>query len=195
MSYLTITLARPATQIDRICSIMTKSSNTQIDPTHLVEEETIPGYKANNYYPVTIGQIFRDRYRTIGKLGYGSASTVWLCRDLCKSNQYVTLKAYINNSKVHRELPIYVHINGLKSQHEGRHFVRQLLDSFEIEGPHGKHICLIHQPLGISLGELNGLTPDGLFGVDLIRQTLRYVLVGLEFLHKEAHVIHTGKLS
>ena len=72
--------------------------------------------------------------------------------------------------------------------------MRKMYDSFEVEGPHGTHICLIHQPLGISLGELKELTPDGLFSADLARQTLRCILTGLQFLHKEAEVIHTGKL-
>ena len=146
-----------------------------IDPTIPVEEETIRGYKAQHYYPVKIGQVFNDRYRTIGKLGYGSASTVWLCRDLRKQNEYVALKVYTNCSKVHRELPVYKHINALHSEHDGRDNVRKLLQSFEIEGPDGRHICLVHQPLGISLGELRKLTRDGVFGVDLIRQTLRHI--------------------
>lgn len=47
-----------------------------------VEEETIPGYVATHYYPVRIGQIFRNRYQVVGKLGYGTTSTVWLARDL-----------------------------------------------------------------------------------------------------------------
>jgi serine/threonine-protein kinase SRPK3 len=47
-----------------------------------VEEESIPNYKAQRYYPVRIGEVFDERYQVIGKLGYGSSSTVWLCRDL-----------------------------------------------------------------------------------------------------------------
>ena len=51
-----------------------------IDPSLLVEEEEemVRGYRAEHYYPVNIGDIFQDRYSVIGKLGYGSASTVWL---------------------------------------------------------------------------------------------------------------------
>ncbi|KAI6823566.1 kinase-like protein [Hortaea werneckii] len=66
-----------------------------------------------------------------------------------------------------------------------------MYDSFELQGPHVRHICLVHQPLGISLGELKQLTPDGVFSAELIRQTLRCILSGLQFLHKEARVIHT----
>lgn len=46
-----------------------------------VEEETMPGYRANRYYPVHPAQQLNNRYRVIGKLGFGATSTVWLCRD------------------------------------------------------------------------------------------------------------------
>ena len=129
----------------------------------------------------------------IGKLGYESASTIWLGRDLHKENKHVALKVYIHSSKFRRELPIYEHINTLRSEHGGSDRARKFLESFEIEGSHGKHICLVHQPLGIRLEDLRELTPEGLFGVDLIKQTLRDLPGGLQFLHEEAHVIHTGE--
>ena len=156
-------------------------------PSILIEEETIPGYKASSYYPVRLGQTFQDRYRAVVKLGYGSASTVWLCRDIATPNNHVALKVYIHDSKVLREVSIYAHINELQSKHEGRAYIRPLLDSFKVQGPHGEHMCLVHQPLGISLAELKRLAPGGLFGADLIRQTFRYVLTGLDFLHSDAN--------
>lgn len=51
-----------------------------------VEEETLPHYKPEHYYPVNIGEVYGDRYEVGGKLGYGANSTSWLCRDL----EYVT---------------------------------------------------------------------------------------------------------
>ncbi|RMY15626.1 hypothetical protein D0868_00782 [Hortaea werneckii] len=159
-----------------------------IDSSYVVEEETLSGYQSRHYYPVRLGDVLNDRYKVIGKLGFGSASTVWLCRDLQKQYKYVALKVYINNSKYHRELPIYEEINDLQSTHEGQKYIRKMYDSFELQGPHGRHICLVHQPLGISLGELKELTPDGLFSAELIRQTLRCILSGLQFLHKEAYL-------
>lgn len=165
-----------------------------IEPSLLVEEETVRGYKPERYYPARIGEVFHDRYKIIGKLGYGSASTVWLCHDTSKECEYVALKIYINSSKVHRELPIYNHIKGLQSQHGGLHHLRALLDSFEIHGPHGKHICLVHEALGMNLDELRALVPDEMFEPDLVRHTLRDILRALHFLHVEAHIIHTGEL-
>lgn len=47
-----------------------------------VEEETLPGYRAERYFPVNIGDTFRSRYQIITKLGYGVTSTTCLCRDL-----------------------------------------------------------------------------------------------------------------
>ena len=47
-----------------------------------IDEETMPGYIADSYYPVYIGDIYNSRYQILGKLGYGVHSTVWLSRDL-----------------------------------------------------------------------------------------------------------------
>ncbi|KAK0823631.1 hypothetical protein LTR73_008324 [Friedmanniomyces endolithicus] len=164
-----------------------------LDPSVLVEEETIRGYKAEDYYPVRIGEVFQDRYRVIGKLGYGTASTVWLCQDLSGQDEYIALKVYINRSKVHRELPIYKHIKSLNSEHEGRAYIRKLIDSFELSGPHGKHTCLVHEALGMNMEELRDLVPRGAMDGYLVRQFLRPVLRGIQFLREDAHIVHTGQ--
>jgi serine/threonine-protein kinase SRPK3 len=165
-----------------------------IDPSQLVEEETVRASKLEYYYPVKIGEVFQDRYSVIGKLGYGSASTVWLYHDLQNNKGYVALKVYINRSKVHRELPIYTHINSMNSEHDGRLNLRKFLDSFEINGPNGKHTCLVHEASGMCLEDFRAYLPDRVFSADLIRETFRDLLRALHFLREEAHVIHTGLL-
>ena len=77
---------------------LSNPSFERIDPSWVVEEETLRGYQSRYYYPVRLGDVLNDRYKVIGKLGFGSASTVWLCRDLQKKYKYVALKVYINNS-------------------------------------------------------------------------------------------------
>ncbi|PPJ58304.1 hypothetical protein CBER1_11232 [Cercospora berteroae] len=47
-----------------------------------VEEERLVGYRAEDFYPVNLGEVFRSRYQVVAKLGFGTTSTVWLCRDL-----------------------------------------------------------------------------------------------------------------
>ena len=164
----------------------------RIDNDLPVEEETLPDYKAEDYYPVKFGQVFNDRYSVIGKMGYGSASTVWLSRDLQKPDDYVALKVYVRSLRVPREFPIYQHINklNLRSNHDGRNHVRKLLGAFKVEGPYGRHLCLVHEPLGLSLGEIRDEETGGVLSAALVKEMFRWVLRGLEFLHDEAHVIH-----
>lgn len=47
-----------------------------------IEEELFPDYLTTRYYPVRIGEVLRNRYQIVGKLGFGASSTVWLARDL-----------------------------------------------------------------------------------------------------------------
>ncbi|KAG8626011.1 hypothetical protein KVT40_006412 [Elsinoe batatas] len=176
------------TQIHRTAS---PEDFPRIDSSLLIEEETLPEYRSKDYYPVTIGQVFKNRYRVAAKLGYGSASTVWLCKDQEGTHEYVAMKIYINCSKVHRELPIYEHINSVKCEHPGRDRVRALLDSFEVSGPYGKHICLIHQPMGMSLEEMRSLIDAKVIDDYILRWVFRAVHLGMKFLHEEAGIIHT----
>ncbi len=55
---------------------------TTVAPPDPIEEEVLPHYNARHFFPVEPGKIFKDRYETIAKLGYGGGSTVWLARDL-----------------------------------------------------------------------------------------------------------------
>jgi hypothetical protein len=54
----------------------------EIGNNELVEEETMPEYQPEHFYPTRLGEVFNDRYQTVAKLGYGSSSTIWLSRDL-----------------------------------------------------------------------------------------------------------------
>lgn len=51
-----------------------------------LEEEKLAGYNADDLYPdlypVHLGEVFDSRYQVLAKLGFGTGSTVWLCRDL-----------------------------------------------------------------------------------------------------------------
>lgn len=55
---------------------------TRIPNWHKIEEETLPEYTASQYYPTRIGEVIKEQYQVIGKLGYGSTSTAWLARDM-----------------------------------------------------------------------------------------------------------------
>lgn len=53
-----------------------------IKPSQILEEERYQKFKKGHYYPVTIGDVLVSKYQVLGKLGFGTTSTVWLARDL-----------------------------------------------------------------------------------------------------------------
>ncbi|OAX78133.1 CMGC/SRPK protein kinase [Emergomyces africanus] len=169
---------------------VTGFDNIEID--QLVEEEELPDYKADRFYPARLGEVFQNRYQIIAKLGFGSSSTIWLARDLI-GHQYVALKLYVNTSLVHRELPVYRHIAGrlAKSSHPGRGNIRKLLDSFEARGPHGQHIVLVIEAAQMSLRDMRMVfRPDG-FEEDFVKGAIIELLKALDFLHTHGEIVHT----
>lgn len=91
-----------------------------------------------------------------------------------------------------RELRAYERMNSQETTHPGRNFVRKLLDHFYIEGPHGRHICLVHEPLGISADFIIKMFPGQAMSLDGMKPIIRQLLVALDYLHSECHIIHTG---
>ncbi|KAK9630037.1 hypothetical protein V6Z98_003587 [Aspergillus fumigatus] len=169
------------------------SGYEHIDAGRLVEEEELLDYRADRFYPVHLGEVFRDRYQAIAKLGFGSSSTTWLARDL-EAHQYVALKVYVRTSLVHRELPSYHHIaSRMKdSTHEGRGNVRRLLDSFVVNGPDGDHVVLVFEPAQMSLRDMKVVfRPEG-FDEDFVRGAIIELLKALDFLHTHGEIVHTG---
>lgn len=180
-----------------------------IDASKLIEEEKIPYYKPEQFYPVHIGEIFNSKYQVLGKLGYGAYSTVWFCRDLsyvspfssvctglihCSHHRYVAVKVYTRTQmgRVNRELEIYERLRKLNSLHLGQAYIRKVYDTFEIRGPDGYHICLVHSPLHMTISALQRQGLRQRYNEKLLRETLIRLFRALDFLHNVANVVHTG---
>ena len=85
MSQLTMPHSRPLSsdQIGHLRPRVFPSDGfAVIDSTERVEEEQLPYYQRKDYYPMRIGDVIREHYQVVAKLGYGTSSTVWLARDL-----------------------------------------------------------------------------------------------------------------
>ncbi|KAL2024254.1 hypothetical protein VTK56DRAFT_9410 [Thermocarpiscus australiensis] len=169
-----------------------------VDKSVKLEEEVYQWYSHKTFYPVRLGEIFQARYQVICKLGYGTASTTWLCRDL-HDHRYVTIKVYaVGQAQVDREVAALKHIDSAiealePKVHIGIYNIRRLLDWFEIPSPAGSgtNLCLIHEPLGISLGDLRKLVFDGRIPVVLVKGIALFLLRALDFLHRRANLVHT----
>ncbi|KAK2759995.1 hypothetical protein FQN54_002731 [Arachnomyces sp. PD_36] len=159
-----------------------------------IEEEDIPSYRAEQFYPVHIGEIFDSRYQVVSKLGFGTSSTVWLCRDL-RESCYLTLKVCTRREgqqlREHHEISISQHLNGFPvEEHAGKDLVRKIDRAFEVMGPNGAHQCLIYSPLGMSYTEFLKLFPDKMFPKDLVQKSIQFLLVAVAYLH-QCEVVHT----
>lgn len=90
------------------------------------------------------------------------------------------------------EIAISRHIAALHSDHEGLPYIRLVKESFQVEGLLGQHICLVFEPLREPIWLLGkhlrsvGVPPG------VLKPFLRIILQGLDFLHAECHIIHTG---
>ncbi|KAI8943645.1 hypothetical protein NX059_001630 [Plenodomus lindquistii] len=157
------------------------------------EEETLPFYRPEQFYPVKIGQLLDGQFKVLGKLGYGSNSTVWLCRDITEA-AFVAIKVCTRNALqapgVHRELAFYEHVRALKSEHPGQAFLRDLLGTFELSGPSGQHLCLVQPPMHMTIQELQYQNHTHKLNKTLLNWTLFNLLHGLSFLHDDAKVVH-----
>ncbi|KAG5914315.1 hypothetical protein E4U61_005886 [Claviceps capensis] len=63
-------------------NISSQAGFDRIDESVKVEKETLPFYEEGLFYPARIGEVIRDQYQVIAKLGYGASSTTWLTLDL-----------------------------------------------------------------------------------------------------------------
>lgn len=150
----------------------------------------MPAFGKHLFYPVKLGDVFNARYQVLSKLGFGANSTVWFCRDL-REHRYIALKIYIHESEPNREVQVLEYLSTISSDHPGRGLIRTMLDSFEIDGPAGRHRCIVHEPLLVSLLHFQATLVPTSLPEDLLKGALQQLLLGLDYLHTEAHVIHT----
>lgn len=134
------------------------------------------------------------------------SSTAWLCSDLrsvfngpvfhdmylilSRDHGFRTLKVCVRRKSPAHEMAISDHLKA-SDDHSGKTLVRPVLDSLEVVGPHGKHTCLVYQPLGMSFTEFQNLCPDEKLPKDLIQRSLQLTLIFLTFVHNN-NVVRTG---
>jgi hypothetical protein len=66
-----------------------------------IEEEEVPGYQKENFYPLTPGEAINKQFEIIVELGFGQHSTVWLAK---RNQRFVPFPLQENNTDVS---PVY----------------------------------------------------------------------------------------
>lgn len=70
-------------------------------------------------------------------------------------------------------------------------FVVQLIDHFKHTGPNGQHLCMVLEFLGDSLLRLTRYNRYKGLPLNKVREICKYILTGLDYLHRELGIIHT----
>ncbi|XP_068148812.1 SRSF protein kinase 3 isoform X2 [Drosophila tropicalis] len=158
------------------------------------EQEDASQYCRGGYHPVVIGDIFDNRFRVVRKLGWGHFSTVWLCRDL-KDEKYVALKVvksaphYIETAA--DEIRLLEAIRDADPMDVKRERIVRLMNHFTVRGVNGVHTCLVFEALGCSLYKLIVKNNYQGLAIAQVRNIIKQVLEGLDYLHSKCSIIHT----
>lgn len=155
------------------------------------------------------------RYVVIKKLGWGHFSTVWMVKDrkLTKNDQFLALKVqksaehYTEAAMDEVELLDCISTNRKRCEEKIRtakdlrreaiqlvehsKYTASLHDSFSHSGPNGKHMCMVFSILGCNLlAVIKAFNYRGI-PVPVVKQMIRGCCKGLDFLHRQCHIIHT----
>ncbi|PYH88250.1 hypothetical protein BO71DRAFT_311402, partial [Aspergillus ellipticus CBS 707.79] len=125
--------------------------------------ERLEKYQLGGYHPIVVGELLHTRYRVVHKLGYGTYSTTWLCRDY-QTEIYVAVKVGTGDSK-QQEVDILslLHEDSPSDKHPGRDLVPPVLDRFNIHGPNGTHPCYVTAPAMCSISGVKDGSYNRLF--------------------------------
>jgi serine/threonine-protein kinase SRPK3 len=70
----------------------------------------------------------------------------------------------------------------------------QLQDHFKVPGEHGEHLCFVTDPLGISLLDVQSAFESKRLPLQLVKNVTGQLLEGLQVLHEQCKVVHTGNV-
>lgn len=165
------------------------------------EDLTSTAAEGGGFYPLRLGETLDDeRFVIIRKLGWGGYSTVWLARDL-RDNRHVALKvlsAYASSqieSGRLRELDLLRKVTNASPLHCGFGHVIHLSHEFSFDSFIGRHICFVLDVLSYSVSSLQSQLNDPRLPLKFILRIMKHVLKGLEYLHDECQIVHSGMSS
>ncbi|KAL8813018.1 MAG: hypothetical protein Q9223_007153 [Gallowayella weberi] len=155
--------------------------------------ELLDRYHRGGYHPTNIDDEFcNGRYHVVHKLGFGSYSTVWLARDQ-STDRFVALKILVAGvSEVSTESRMCEIIEEHRvAKSPGHEYVLQSLHRFYIDGPNGRHMCLVSEPAGFSIAVAKEISWKFSFKLHIARAIAAKVILGVQFLHGSG-IIHGG---
>lgn len=158
------------------------------------EVEKLERYCPGGYHPIVIADELHGRYRIVQKLGFGTFSTIWLARDRIY-DKYVAIKVSTATSESSEAemLHLLSAVDLEHRPHAGQAAIPSLLDDFVLDGPNGKHRCLVTAPARMTLAQAQDASNIYLFQLPVARVIAAQLIRAVAFLHSKG-VVHGGKL-
>lgn len=152
--------------------------------------ERLERYQPGGYYPALIGDMFKDRYRIVHKLGQGTYSTVWLARDEQQA-VYVAVKIGTGDSPSSEADVLCAITDTCQADCSGRAMIPLIHDRFEIQSPNGSHKCYVTPPAQSSVAAASF---SSFFDLDTARALASELVLAIAYTHARGFV-HGGESS
>ena len=114
-------------------------------------------------------------------LDYGPYAVLTFC-----TNDFV-------NKEAEHQQQVYKRISCMNSSHDGRPYVLEMVDSFEIMTADSAHVCLVFEPMRETLLLFQSRLKDKRFTLELLKIYLVCLLKDLDYLHSECRIVHSGE--
>ncbi|KAI8965560.1 kinase-like domain-containing protein [Daldinia sp. FL1419] len=149
------------------------------------EVEDRERYRPGGYHPIHFNDSLgpHERFVVIHKLGWGANCTVWLCFDK-ESCYYRSVKVMTAETSVEGcpELHIMEVLSDVSRRELEENHVIIPREYFWLEGPNGRHLCLVSDLLGPSLFR-NSPLGTGIHTPELLTDLSFQIAKGLQYLH------------
>lgn len=159
---------------------------------HIDEVERLNYYRPGGYHPIQIGVRFRDRYRTVHKLGYGSYSTIWLARDEQMAKSVAIKVGTADHGSKEVDVQSQISASAVKRREFGSELIPLVLDRFDIHGPNGTHPCLVTTPARCSLADAAQAADYSPFQLHVARSLSAQFAMAVAYIHELGYV-HGGQ--
>jgi serine/threonine-protein kinase SRPK3 len=114
-----------------------------------------------------------------------------------RTKKHVSIKAFVasRSGEDNREL---VMLRAIRDRgdpnHPGCKHVSQFLDSFYVEGPNGRYLCIVVEMLGLKALSVADSCLNYRLGGHLAWQVSRQLLLAIDYLHT-CGIVHGGKIE
>ena len=115
--------------------------------------EDLDRYCPGGLHPILLGDVLGDRYEVMRKLGHGGYATVWLCYDLTENTWRAVkvVSACASDERSSSELKMLKHVEDISDEELERHHICLSRDNFFVDGPNGRHLCIVMPIFGRTL--------------------------------------------